>query len=158
MNRNQTADLLSAIASLDQRTVGETDVEAWFEILGDLHYLDAIDAVKEHYKTSIDRIRPFHVRDLVRRAANDRIERASVSVAYRDQREATQDERLAELLGGSRSALGISAGRSVPASQSARAAAMAQVANISRRETSREKAARLHREYQAETNGGRAAA
>ncbi|MCU1647579.1 MAG: hypothetical protein JWN03_7854 [Nocardia sp.] len=158
MNRNETADLLSVIATYDQRTIGEADVEAWFAALGEMHYREARDAVVEHHKTSTDRIRPVHVLDLARRASNDRIERASASPVYRDQRDAERDGRLARLLGGSPAALGTSAERSQPASEATRKAVMAQTAKFFRIETSQEKAMRIHLEYVAKNEGGAMAA
>lgn len=154
MNRNQTADLLSAIAAFDQRTVGETDVEAWFAALGRMKFADAIAAVIEHHKTSADRIKPFHVLDIARRAANDRVERASVSREYRNHREDSRDERLAELCGGTRAALelepGLAAASGKRASEDTRKAVMDLIRKRYQPETSQERALRLHREWQAE--------
>jgi hypothetical protein len=72
MTRSEIALLLSAIAGRDQRTIGETDVLAWHEDLGDLDYADARAAVARHFRESTDRIMPAHVRRLVRLIRDER--------------------------------------------------------------------------------------
>lgn len=66
MNRSQIALLLTAIAGRDQRTIGDADVLAWHQDLGDLGYDDALAAVTRHFRDSIDRIMPAHIRRIVR--------------------------------------------------------------------------------------------
>lgn len=62
MNRSEIALLLGACAARDQRTVGEADVLAWHDDLGDLDFDDARLAVSLHYRESTDRIMPAHIR------------------------------------------------------------------------------------------------
>lgn len=78
MNRSETALLLGAIAARDQRTVGETDVLAWHEDLGDLPFEDCRAAVSRHFRDSTDRIMPAHIRRQVRIIRDER--RASEAV------------------------------------------------------------------------------
>lgn len=75
MNRNDVADVLTAISAYDQRTVGEPDIIAWHAAIGDLPKDVAIEAVAMHHKISAERIKPFHVNELVRNIRNDRRER-----------------------------------------------------------------------------------
>lgn len=79
MNRSETALLLGSIAARDQRTIGETDVLAWHEDLGDLPFEDARAAVSRHFRESTDRIMPAHIRRQVRIIRDER--RASAEVA-----------------------------------------------------------------------------
>ncbi|MFI1914544.1 hypothetical protein [Nocardia sp. NPDC020380] len=158
MTRNDVVNLLTMIASFDQRTVGESDVAPWFAALCHLPYGAARDAVLVHHQTSAERIKPVHVIDLARRASNDRVERASASPVFRDQRDAERDARLAQWRGESPSELDVSTERSRPASDATRKAVIAQIAKLFRRETSQEKAWRQHLEHLAENEGGAAAA
>lgn len=66
MNRSHIALLLTAIAGRDQRTIGDADVLAWHQDLGDLGYDDALAAVTRHFRDSTDRIMPAHIRRTVR--------------------------------------------------------------------------------------------
>lgn len=66
MKKSEIALLLGACAARDSRTVGESDVEAWYEDLGDLEYAEALAAVSGHYRESTDRIMPAHIRRLCR--------------------------------------------------------------------------------------------
>lgn len=66
MNRSEVAVLLGLAAARDQRTVGDADVLAWHEDIGDLDFADARAALGRHYRESTDRIMPAHVRRLVR--------------------------------------------------------------------------------------------
>jgi hypothetical protein len=66
MNRSEIAMLLGACAARDQRTVGDMDVMAWLDDLGDLDFQDAREAVSMHFRESTDRIMPAHIRKLCR--------------------------------------------------------------------------------------------
>lgn len=107
MNRSETALLLGAIAARDQRTVGEADVLAWLEDLGDLPFEDTRAAVRRHFRDSTDRIMPAHIRRQVRIIRDER--RASTEVEAlppgrfeddpdRDQRIARNIEKIRKLL------------------------------------------------------------
>lgn len=82
MTPAETARILAAIQARDLRTVGEVDVRAWHEDIGDLDYADCLPAVSEHFRNSEARIMPVHVR----RIATER------------RRERAARERTAELL------------------------------------------------------------
>jgi hypothetical protein len=72
VNRSEIALLLSAIAGRDQRTIGDADILAWHEDLGDLDFADARAAVSRHFRDSFDRIMPAHIRRLVRIIRDER--------------------------------------------------------------------------------------
>lgn len=101
MNRSETALLLGSIAARDQRTVGETDVLAWHEDLGDLPFEDTRAAVSRHFRESTDRIMPAHIRRQVKIIRDER--RASAEVAAlppgRFEDDPDRDERLARNIG-----------------------------------------------------------
>lgn len=88
MTRNDVIDVLTGIASYDQRTVGDHDVNAWGLAIGELDASDVKEAVVIHHKTSAERIKPAHITALVRQIRNDRIERQT-----RDERQAREDSR-----------------------------------------------------------------
>lgn len=68
MSPEETGKLLGTCASYDRRTVGETDVIAWFRVLSDLPYADCEAAVIAHYTDSREWIMPADIRRRVRQA------------------------------------------------------------------------------------------
>lgn len=72
MNREETANLLTAMAALDRRTIGAADVIAWQGLLTDVDFGDALEAVKRHYAEQTDWMMPAHVRRLVRDIVRER--------------------------------------------------------------------------------------
>lgn len=72
MNRDEIIDLLSLIAARDRRTVGNADVLAWSEDVGDLTFADAQAAVSRHFQESRDWIMPADVRRHVRAIRTER--------------------------------------------------------------------------------------
>lgn len=72
MTRAEVAMLLSAAAGRDQRTIGEADVMAWHEDIGDLNYADSREALVRHYRNSTDRVMPAHIRRLVKAIREER--------------------------------------------------------------------------------------
>jgi hypothetical protein len=86
MNLQETAMVLAKCQAFDRRTVGVTDVEAWWEALHDLEVYDALDAVTRHYRDRREWIMPSDVRHLA--ADIDRERRRAV-------REATEAEQRA---------------------------------------------------------------
>lgn len=62
MTPGETARVLTKAAAYDQRTIGEADVLAWHEAIGDLDAADALAAVTRHYANSDQRVMPVHVR------------------------------------------------------------------------------------------------
>lgn len=69
MTPDETIDLLTLIATFDQRTVGESDVAAWHTIATECHWTYPLvrRAVLEHHKRGGDkpRIRPGHITDAI---------------------------------------------------------------------------------------------
>ncbi|GAA2696433.1 hypothetical protein [Actinoplanes palleronii] len=72
MTRSEIALLLGAAAARDQRTIGDADVLAWHEDLGDLDFSDARAALGRHFRESTDRLMPAHIRRLVRIIRDER--------------------------------------------------------------------------------------
>jgi len=116
MTRSEIALLLGAMAARDQRTVGETDVLAWHEDIGDLEFDEARQAVSRHYRDSVERIKPAHVRQHVKVIRAERRAAAEVrelpsryeNDGERDQRTARNKAKISEVL------QQIAAKRSVP--------------------------------------------
>lgn len=77
MNYAQVATILALAATRDRRTVGETDVRAWHQDIGDLDFEDAREAVSAHFRESTEYLMPVHVRRLAAavRKERHRIER-----------------------------------------------------------------------------------
>lgn len=65
MNREETANLLTAMAALDRRTIGTADVIAWQSLLTDVAFEDGLEAIKRHYAEHTEWMMPAHVRRLV---------------------------------------------------------------------------------------------
>lgn len=61
MTPAEVARVLAKASAFDQRTIGETDVAAWHEILGRFDYTDALQAVARHYGETRDRLMPADV-------------------------------------------------------------------------------------------------
>lgn len=62
MNLSETATLLGLAAAYDKRTVGEVDVRAWQDVLADVKFEVAVDAVKSHYRNSREFLMPADIR------------------------------------------------------------------------------------------------
>lgn len=76
MNRNDVIDVLTAVAAADRRTVGDSDVDVWQAIIGELSKDFALQAVRDHLR---DRpgvwIEPGHVYQRARALRRDELER-----------------------------------------------------------------------------------
>jgi hypothetical protein len=72
MTRGDIARVLAAAAARDNRSVGDADILAWHQDIGDLEFTDALEAVSMHYRESTDRIMPAHVRQLAKRIRDER--------------------------------------------------------------------------------------
>lgn len=79
MNQLETADVLTAIASYDLRTIGESDVIAWHAAIGELSKDLALEAVVIHHKTNTDRVKPAHILGIARTILRDRETRANAA-------------------------------------------------------------------------------
>ncbi len=66
------ADVLTAAAAYDGRTIGIGDVGAWHAAAGDLDREDALGAVVRHYANTTDRMMPAHLRQCVLAIRNER--------------------------------------------------------------------------------------
>ncbi|GAA0853315.1 hypothetical protein ACFQVD_26730 [Streptosporangium amethystogenes subsp. fukuiense] len=76
MTDDEIIDVLTTAALYDRRKVGKTDVIAWREVIGDLDFPDARDAVIGHYTDSTDWLMPAHVRVRVKAIRTRRLERS----------------------------------------------------------------------------------
>lgn len=65
MTRGDVARLLAYIAAFDRRTLGDADVLAWHDVLGDLDFEPAKAAVRQWYAESDGWIMPAHIRTVV---------------------------------------------------------------------------------------------
>lgn len=72
MTPSEVGQVLAKVAAFDRRTVGETDILAWLEAIGDLPLEDALAAVTRHYRESDQWLKPSHVRDQVTAIRNER--------------------------------------------------------------------------------------
>lgn len=91
MNRSEIALLLGAVAARDRRTIGETDVLAWHEDLGDLGFDEARAAVSRHFRESTDYLMPAHIRQHVKVIRAE--QRKAAEVRELPSRFETDDER-----------------------------------------------------------------
>lgn len=66
------ARVLAKAAAFDQRTVGEADILAWYDAIGDLDPTDALEAVSRHYRESTDRLMPAHIRRIAAQLVRER--------------------------------------------------------------------------------------
>jgi len=64
MTPAETAKVLAKMAAYDQRTVGESDVLAWYDILGHLDIDSCLAAVTIHYRENTSRPWPSEIRKL----------------------------------------------------------------------------------------------
>lgn len=74
MDRVEVAQLLAAASARDNRKPSEAAILAWMEDLGDLAYIDAADALREHYRTSTEYLTAAHIRALATGYARTRHE------------------------------------------------------------------------------------
>lgn len=76
MTPGDTARVLAKAAAFDSRSIGDTDVAVWHEILGHLELQDALAAVTAHYREQTRRAMPADIRQL--------------AIAHRDRRKEGQ--------------------------------------------------------------------
>jgi hypothetical protein len=70
----ETSQILALCAAYDSRTVGRADILAWHDVIGDVAYADAMQAVKDHYRDHRERITVADIRDRVRAMRLARVE------------------------------------------------------------------------------------
>ncbi len=83
MTPAEVARVLAKASAYDQRTIGETDVAAWHEILGRYDYADALSAVARHYAETRERLMPA---DLIKQIKAVREERRRLEQQARPER------------------------------------------------------------------------
>lgn len=105
MNLSETADLLTAMAAFDRRTIGDGDVIAWQAILFDASFEDCLEAVKDHYAEHTEWMMPAHVRRLVRDIIRQREAAARHTGWAPGQAGVPKDQALPEAPSGERLAL-----------------------------------------------------
>lgn len=81
MELDEVARVLAKCSAYDLRTVGRADVAAWAEIIGQVGYVDALDAVTRHYRESSERAMPADILRHSRDAKRDRLRRDGVKSA-----------------------------------------------------------------------------
>ena len=74
MNAEETGHVLAKCASYDRRKIGDADVLAWYQAIGDLACDDCIAAVIAHYSDTTDWIMPAHIRRRVYAIRNKRLQ------------------------------------------------------------------------------------
>lgn len=82
MNRDDTIDLLTAVAARDQRTVGESDIAAWSNDLDDVTLPEALDATTAFNRSETAQRRRIVAADVVQWVAWSR--RQVVEVEHRE--------------------------------------------------------------------------
>lgn len=80
MNLEETAAVLAKAAGFDNRSVGDANVLAWHEIIGDLDVRDCLRAITLHHTDSTEYLMPAHVRRIAERVRSERQE-----IDFRDQ-------------------------------------------------------------------------
>jgi hypothetical protein len=78
MTPEEVGDLLTVVSGYDRRTVGESDVDAWYRVLDDLRVpnlglTECIDAVIMHHQESTEFVMPAHILKRVKAARSSTI-------------------------------------------------------------------------------------
>jgi len=82
MDKLEVAKLLTIVSTVDNRKVAEETVLGWYELIGDIDYDVALEAVRMHQKESAEWLMPAHVRANSKRVrdARDRQHRIDESL------------------------------------------------------------------------------
>ncbi|GEM_PF-2611448 len=75
MNIEQTANVLAKAAAIDNRNQSDAAILAWHEIIGDLDYRDALNAVAQHRRESDAYLMPVHIRRIAEKLRAERQDR-----------------------------------------------------------------------------------
>jgi hypothetical protein len=78
MSAEEMGRVLAKCASYDRRKVGEAEIIAWLQVLGDLRYDDCLTAVIAHYGETSDWIMPAHIRNRVKEIRKQRVHDADM--------------------------------------------------------------------------------
>lgn len=98
ITKSETAQLLVLVTALDRRTTGETDVEAWHLILGDLEHVtiaDCAEAVRDHYRERREFLMPADVVTRATAHARRRLGRERAAELERQRLAEEEADRLA---------------------------------------------------------------
>lgn len=74
MDRREVNVLLALMAARDGRTIGQVEVEAWFEDVGRWDLATAREAVHRHYSKSREFMRPFDLIQQIRAIRHERLD------------------------------------------------------------------------------------
>jgi hypothetical protein len=95
VNRNDVIDVLSVVAAATRRSVGETDVDVWQAVIGDLGKEQCLLAVRDHLR---DRpgvwLEPGHIVERVKAKRRDELDRESDE--ERDERQKALERKVAQ--------------------------------------------------------------
>jgi hypothetical protein len=95
VNRNDTIDILALVSAADRRTVGDTDVDVWFGVIGELGRDECAQAVRDHLRQDPDVwLQPGHVYKRARAIRHDMLEREPEE--RRSARQTAQEAKAAE--------------------------------------------------------------
>jgi hypothetical protein len=61
VTRSEAARLLAIAAGVDQRTIGDADVQAWQMVLADINFEEAVNALTAHYRATTRRVMPADI-------------------------------------------------------------------------------------------------
>lgn len=61
MKKHETAKIVARVADIDRRTLSETIVETWHEVIGGVDYSLAVEALRIVATESPDTIKPAHL-------------------------------------------------------------------------------------------------
>ncbi len=75
MNLEEIGAVLAKAAGFDNRTIGQANLLAWHEVLGDLDVGDCLDAISQHHRESTEYLMPAHVRRIALKLRAERRER-----------------------------------------------------------------------------------
>lgn len=76
MNIRETSLIVGLVAEGDNRKVDERTIAYWHDLIGDLRFVDAQQAVREFRRESTEWLQPAHVRQRVKRIRASRLEAA----------------------------------------------------------------------------------
>jgi hypothetical protein len=61
MDISETGMLLAKIALIENREATNETIRAWHEILANIEFADALDALTNHYRNSTEPAKPAHI-------------------------------------------------------------------------------------------------
>jgi hypothetical protein len=83
MNLEETSAVLGKAAGFDNRTIGQANLLAWHEVLGDLDVRDCLNAIAQHHRESTEYLMPAHVRRIAEKLRTERRDRESRDEQHR---------------------------------------------------------------------------